>query len=135
VAALKALTRIYSYLFHLGVIVIMLALSGLALAAGIPKLQLGMLPWSGPTLITVLLLGGLAGLVSLILAWRGSLRFLFLLWSLAVAAILIKGYIFSNYRFETPGWGNAKYLIVGSLLAIPGAWLQFRRQVERRKRY
>src|SRR4051794_29263141 len=91
VAALKALTRIYSYLFHLGVIVIMLALSGLALAAGIPTLQLGMLPWTGSTLITVLLLGGLAGLISLILAWRGSLRFLFLLWSLAVAFVLIKG--------------------------------------------
>ncbi len=133
--ALKALMRIYSYVFHGFLTLLLIALSGAALALGAETLQLGMLPWTGRTLIYVMFFGGLVGLASVILAVRGKLRFLFLLWSLVVVVVLIKGYIFSNYHFPTPGWGNAKYLIPGSLLAIIGAWFQLRRQPVRSKRY
>jgi hypothetical protein len=135
VEALKALMRIYSYVFHGLLALVLVLLAAAALAAGVDKLQLGMLPWTGMTLIYMLLLGGLMGILSVILAVRGKLRFLFLLWSVVVAVMTIKGYIFSPYRFPTPGWGNAKYLIPGSLLAILGAWFQFRQQPARAKRF
>jgi hypothetical protein len=126
VEALKALMRIYSYLFHGLLALVSIAVSGLALGIGVEKLQLGMLPFTGSTLIYVMFLGGLVGLASIFLAIKGQLRILFLLWAVAVAVIFIKGYIFSGYRFPGGGWGNAKYLIPGSLLAILGAWFQFR---------
>lgn len=132
--ALKALMRIYSYLFHGLLALFLIAVSGLALGLGVEKLHFGMLPWSGKTLIYVMFFGGLVGLISVILAARGKLRLLFLLWSIAVPIVLIRGYVFSGYRF-TGGWGNAKYLIPGSILAILGAWFAYRMQSVRAKRY
>jgi hypothetical protein len=122
--------RIYSYLFHGLLALVLVAVSGVALGLGVEKLRLGMLPWSGKTLVYVMFFGGLFGLASVILAARRKLAILFLLWSVIVPIVLIRGYIFSGYRFSG-GWGNAKYLIPGSILAILGAWFAFRRQPAR----
>jgi hypothetical protein len=83
-----------------------------------------MLPWSGATLNYFLLGGALFGLFSIVLAVLGRLRFLFLLWSLAVAVLITKGYIFSSYRFGVGGWRSAAYLIVAAWVAVAGAWFQ-----------
>ena len=131
--AVKALMRFYSYLFHAVLALFLIALAAIALISGVPNLQLGMLPWTGTTLLNVLLFGGLFGLVTVILAMRGVLRVLFLLWSLAVAVLLIKGYIFTGYRFAPNEFRTALYLIGASLLALPGAWFQLRRQPKRRR--
>jgi hypothetical protein len=124
---MKALMRYYSYLFHLLLALFLLAVSGVALASGSPNLHLGMLPWTGQTLTYVLFFGALAGLAVVFLAMKGTLRILFLLWSLAVAIVLVKGYIFSGYKFEGAEFKTALYLIAASLIAIPGAWFQLRR--------
>src|ERR1044071_919603 len=125
---MKALMRYYSYLFHLLLALFLLAISGLALASGAPNLNLQMLPWTGQTLIYVLFFGALAGLIAVILALKGTLRILFLLWSLLVAVLLVKGYIFSSYKFEGSDFKTAIYLIAASIIALPGAWFQLRRQ-------
>src|SRR5688500_4678255 len=125
--------RFYSYLFHAVLALFLIALAAIALISGVTNLQLGMLPWTGSTLLNVLLFGGLFGLVTVILAMRGLLRVLFLVWSLAVAVLLIKGYIFTGYRFAPNEFRTALYLIGASLLALPGAWFQLRRQVKRRR--
>jgi hypothetical protein len=83
-----------------------------------------MLPWSGATLDYFLLAGSLFGLLSIALAVMGHLRFLFLLWSLAVAVLLTKGYIFSGYRFDIGAWHRAAYLIAAAWVAVAGAWFQ-----------
>ena len=120
--------RYYSYLFHLVLALFLLAVSGLALGSGSPNLHLGMLPWSGQTLIYVLFFGAILGLAVVFLAMKGGpLRVLFLLWSLLVSILLVKGYIFSGYQFEGTEFKTAIYLIVASLIAIPGAWFQLRR--------
>jgi hypothetical protein len=124
---MKALMRYYSYLFHLILALFLLAVSGLALASGSPNLHLGMLPWTGATLTRVLFFGALGGLVAVLLAMRGTLRILFLLWSLVVFLLLVKGYIFSGYQFEGTEYKTALYLIAASLIALPGAWFQLRR--------
>jgi hypothetical protein len=129
VDVLKALLRYYSYLFHALLALFLLALSGIAMLSGSPNLQLGMLPWTGASLISVLFYGSLAGLITVILAMRGKLRFLFLLWCLTVAVLLIKGYIFTGYRFSPGEFRPALYLVGGSILTLPGAF-QLKGKVE-----
>jgi hypothetical protein len=127
-AVLKAVVSWLSYLFHFLLALLLLGIAGLALASGPQNLHLEMLPWSGPTLDYVLLAGSLFGLLSIALAVMGRLRFLFLLWSLAVAVLLTKGYIFSGYRFGPGEWRRAVYLIAAAWVAVAGAWFQLRRK-------
>ena len=125
--------RYFGFLFHLLLLLFLIAVSGLALASGTPSLNLKMLPWAGTTLPYVLFFGALAGLLIVLLAIRGTLRILFVIWSLLVAVLLLKGYIFSGYKFGTGEFKTAIYLIVASLIALLGAWFQFRHTPRPRK--
>ncbi len=134
-AAVKALLRLFSYLFHALLIFFLLGVSGLALASGMPDLKLGMLPWTGNTLVYVVFFSSLFGLVTLVLALLGRVRALFFLWSLAVAYFMIKGYIFSGYRFVPREATRALYLIICALIALAGAWFQAWRRSVGKPRY
>jgi uncharacterized membrane protein len=128
VAALKALVRVFSYLYHGLLTVFMLAISVVALASGQP-LRLEMLPWQGQTLTWWLLGAALAGLASVVLAICRKWRALFFLWSLTVLAMLARGFFFSRYYFAgPPEFHGALYLTAGALIAVFGAWFQLRRE-------
>src|SRR4051794_29340708 len=131
---LKALMRYFSYLFHTLLALFLIAVSGLAMASGGGELRLGMLPWSGDTLERVVLFGAIAGLIIVILAMRGTLRILFLIWAFLVFVLMVKGYIFSGYKFQPHEFRIALYLIAASFLALFGAWFQLR-QTARPKKY
>jgi hypothetical protein len=122
VEVVKALLRFVSYVFHGLFALALLALSGLSLAAGAESLHLGMLPWTGTTLLYVLLCGSLVGLLTLFLALRGSMGWLFFLWSLVVAVMLVKGYFLSSYRFSPGEADTALYLLGSSAVALVGSW-------------
>lgn len=130
---IKALLSFLSYVFHGLLCLILAAMSGLALVAGVQTLQLKMLPWTGSTLLYTMFFGALLGLVTVILAIKGMLRPLFFVWSLVVTILLLKGYIFSGYRFTPGEFRTAIYLIVGSIIALLGAWVQMGR-AERKRR-
>ena len=130
---LKAIMRYFSYLFHALLALFLLAVSGLAMATGGADLHLGMLPWSGDMLERVVFVGAIVGLVTVLLAMRGVLRILFLIWSFLVFILLVKGYIFSGYKFQPNEFRTALYLIGASLLALLGAWFQLRRTPVPRK--
>ena len=116
--------RIYSYLFHGLFALFLLGISAVALASGAP-LHLEMLPWTGQTGTYVLLGAGVFGLLVLLLALKGSLRFLFFLWSVIVFAMLVKGFILGSYQFDgSSGFKAVALLIFAALLAILGAWFQ-----------
>ena len=134
--AVKTLLRLFSFVF-LGLLALFLiAVSSFALTSGAPSLELGLLPWTGSTLAWVVLGGSLFGLVSVLLAMASKWRFLFFLWSLAVAVLLVRGYIFTGYRIPPGGVSTAIGLTVGALIALLGAWFQlFRRRRERPGRY
>ena len=134
-AALKALVRYFSYLFGALLALFLLAISGLALASGTRNLQLGMLPWTGSTLIYVVFFSSLYGLISVVLAIRGSWRPLFFLWTLAVAALLVRGYIFTGYHFATGEAARASYLMLASVIGVIGAWWAMFPSDKRRRRY
>jgi hypothetical protein len=128
VAALRALVCVFSYLFHGLLTLFLIGISMVALSSGQP-LQLEMLPWQGQTLTWCLLGAGLAGLASVILAICRKWRPLFLLWSLAVLAMLARGFFFSHYYFAgAPEFHGALYLTAGALIAALGAWVQSRRE-------
>jgi hypothetical protein len=135
VAAVKALLRLFSYLFHALLALFLLAVSGLAMASGMPALRLGMLPWKGSTLVYVVFFCSLFGLISLVLAMVGRLRPLFFLWALAVFVYMVKGYIFSGYRFIPGEATKAFVLILCALIALFGAWFQMWRGAPAKPRY
>jgi hypothetical protein len=128
VGVVKALLRFVSYVFHGLLALGLLALSGLAFIAGAQSLHLDMLPWTGSTLLYVLLLGSAAGLVILILALRGLVPWLFFLWSLVIAGLIVKSYFLSSYRFHPGEAKTAMYLAVGALIALVGAWFVMTRR-------
>jgi hypothetical protein len=125
--------KIYSYVFHL---MLALSLTGLALVAfstGMHNMRLDMLPWSGVALSWWLLGLGLAGIVCVALAVKGVLRILFLVWTVAVVVMMIRGYVFSPYTFG--GWEGFRMIVLllaGACLAAVGGWLQFRYAPARR---
>ena len=121
-----AIVRYYSYIFHGLLALFLIAVSGMALAVSPQSLHLDMLPWTGSTLTYVVFFGGLFGLLTVVLAILRKLPSLFFIWSLVVTVMMIKGYIFSGYGFEPGGFSTAVELIVGSLIAIAGAWYQMR---------
>jgi hypothetical protein len=127
VGAVKTLLRLFSYLYHGLLALFLLLVSALALGSGAASLRLEMLPWSGAALAWILLVASLFGLVAVLLAIARSFAAPLFLWSLVVAVMLLKGYVFSSFRFE-PGVGvhNAFHLLLGSWLALGGAWFALR---------
>lgn len=129
----KAIMRYFSYLFHIVLAVVLLVLAGVAASTGTGSLRLGMLPWTGDTLNYVLIAGSLVGLAIVLLAMKGVLRILFLIWAFLIFVLLVKGYIFSRYTFAPNEFRFALYLILGSLLALFGAWFQLRTSARSKK--
>jgi hypothetical protein len=134
VGVFKVIVCFLSYLFHALLALFLLAVSAVALASGVNALHLAMLPWTGPTLTYALFCGSLFGLLTVLLALKGSLRPLFFLWSLAVTVLLVKGYFLSGYHFAVGEVRTALYLTAGSVIALFGAWFQMFRAVRGRRR-
>jgi len=130
VEVLKALMRFFGYIYHGLLALFALAISGMAMANGMNTLQLDMLPWKGATLTYALFFGAIIGLLSVALALKRIVPALFLLWSLVIFVLLVKGYVFSNYFFDSGELKTALYLIAGALLAVIGAWFGVKQPVK-----
>ncbi len=120
-AALKTLVSWLAVLFHALFSLLWVVLGALALAIGPQALNLQMLPWTGSTLAEVLLVGGLLGLTSVVLAILQKVRFVFLLWTIAVAILLSKSLIFSGYIFPPGEWRQGVYFVAAAWFAVLGA--------------
>jgi hypothetical protein len=124
--------RIFSYLFHAVLALFMVGISIVAWSSG-QNLNLDMLPWSSAAATPWLLGLGLLAIVSIVLALKGTLRILFVLWSAAVVVLLIRGFFFSPYVFDgAADFRNALLFVFAALLAFVGAWLSFRREPKTR---
>jgi hypothetical protein len=135
---MKALLRIFSYLFAGALALFALAISALSLRSG-GELNLGFLPWTGKPISYWLIGLALAGLITLLLAIGGTMRFLFFLWNLGIFVLLFKGMFLSLYRF-TGGAVSFKagvWLTVGLLLATIGSfpWPRKTQPVRRPQRW
>jgi len=120
--------RLFSFAFHFFLGVVMMAVGFVAWASRQHSLQIGFLPWTGETL-TYLLLGlGLAAIVLTLLAIKRIVPVLFVLWSLFVLVILVRGYFFSPYNFGLAGVRTQLVFVGAALLAFIGSALQARRK-------
>jgi hypothetical protein len=132
---IAALLRIYSYLYHTALALLLLGISLVAIANRSHSLQLGMLPWKGRELTCWLLGVALTGLLSILLALMGKLRFLFLLYATAIFVMMLRGYFLGGYAFSGKDeFRFAVLLTTGALLAIFGAWSQFRKKSRPKRR-
>ncbi|HVP45088.1 MAG TPA: hypothetical protein VMT32_00845 [Bryobacteraceae bacterium] len=119
---IKALLRIFGYIFGGLLALFVTAVCAVALANGSP-LNFAFLPWSGPSLTYWLLGLALFGLLALLLAMGSKVRILFFLWNTAVLVLLLKGFFVSFYVFSGPvSFRTAVWLTVGSLLAALGSF-------------
>ena len=114
-----AIFRFYSYIYQFILALFLTALGGLTLASGQNNLSLGMLPWKGAALTYWVFGLGLAGLVMVALAVAGVFRYLFPLWCLVIAILMIRGFFLSSYVFAGAGqFQLAVWLTIGALIAF-----------------
>jgi hypothetical protein len=122
--AIAWLLRVFCYLFHTMISVALLGLGVVGMASGGQQMKLEMLPWQGEELTHWLIGLGAAGLVSVILAVTGNVRFLLPLWSIYVLGMLIKGvFLTPTVSFEgREDFHNWLLLICGAVLALVGSF-------------
>src|SRR5579872_5855645 len=135
---MKALLRIFSYLFAGALALFAFAIAALSLRSG-GELNLGFLPWTGKPISYWLIGLALAGLITLLLAMSGTMRVLFFLWTLGVFVLVFKGMFLSLYRF-TGGAVSFKAglgLTAGLLFATIGSfpWPRKPERVRRPQRW
>ncbi len=122
--------RVFSYLFHLLLALFMFGLFFVAWTSGGSNLSIDVLPWQNATLGYVLLGASIAGIVSVALAVKRILPVLLFLWSVVVLVMLVRGYLFSSYRFDY-GYSTPALLTLGAFLSVVGSWIQFRQKPEK----
>ena len=120
--AVKTLVGWVALLFHIVLCLLALVTGALAMVSG-QTLHLDILPWTGSALAKALVFGGLFGLLTIVLTIAEKLRFLFVLWTVAVAIVLTKGMVFSSFRFAPGEWKHGMYLILAAWFTVLGAWL------------
>ena len=119
---LRNVLRVYSYVFEGVLSLLAIGVAAVAAASGNSSLHLAWLPFNAESAGSWLIALGLAGLLSVVLAAAGVLRWLLLLFAIASAAILIKGLFLGSYDFGgVEGARNAVFLTAASLLAAFGA--------------
>lgn len=128
----QAILRLYSYVFHLILSLFLLGLGTVAALSDNTTFELPMLPWSGEELTCWLLGLGAIGLVSVVLASRGKMRVVFLLWALVAFGLMGRGIFASNYQFDgVEEFRWALFLLTGFAAAALGAWSRFRQPIGR----
>jgi hypothetical protein len=126
-AVFRAVLRAYSYLFHALLGLFLLGISLVVILSGTHDLHIKFLPWSGKQLTYAVFMLALIGLAAVILAIFGKVRLFFLIWSIAVLLFLLRGFFLSSYVFANAGdFRAALYFTLAALIAVVGAWFQFR---------
>jgi len=96
-------------------------------------LKMPFLPWSGESLTTWLMVGGIIGIVSIVLAVTGIFRYLFPLWAFIMLVVLVRGFLLPGYAFESRSEFNQIMLIIaGALVAFLASLTLFSRRPKRR---
>lgn len=117
-SAISLLFRIYAYLYHFVLTLFLLGIGFIAASTG-NYLRLGMLPWTGEKLTQVVLVLGVVGLLCVMLAVTGLLRWLFPIWALVAAILMLRGFFLTPYTFS----GSDQFR--GAVWLTIGAWAAF----------
>ncbi|MBM3784877.1 MAG: hypothetical protein FJW30_10990 [Acidobacteria bacterium] len=96
----QAVLRLFSYVFQLLISLGALAAGTVAALSDNTTFQFDFLPWSGAELRNWLIGLGLLGLVSVVLAYRGTMKYLFVAWTLVATGLVVRGIFLSGYTFD-----------------------------------
>ena len=123
-AILRAVLRVYSWIYEAILCVVGIGVSIVSLtAAGSDPVRLDFLPWNEHSLPVWLIGLGILGLICVLLAALGRLRILLFLFAAGVFALLTKGLFVGTHSFSGPAdFRLAIYVVVAALIAIVGAW-------------
>ena len=118
---LHALMRAYAYIFHFLLAAVLTGIATVAYLSGVHNINTGgMMSLTGLQLTQCLMGIGLMGIVSVLLAVFGVLRFLFPIYAAGATFTLFRWFFASGYRFgsmEAFQWGIALFVgCVGALL-------------------
>lgn len=123
--------RFWSYLFALLLGVFCAGIALVLLISGAPNYRLDMLPWfKGSAAVYALLVLGLFGAVSAVLAFAGKAKPLLAVFCILAFVLMGYGYFLSpQYRFSgaSEAWG-ALLLTFGAIGASFGALMQFQKR-------
>jgi hypothetical protein len=124
--------RVLAYVYHLIFALFLLGVSTVAYLSH-NTLKMPFLPWSGESLTTWLMVGGIIGIVSIVLAVTGIFRYLFPLWAFIMLVVLVRGFLLPGYAFESRSEFNQIMLIIaGALVAFLASLTLFSRRPKRR---
>lgn len=125
------LFRLFAYAFHFALSVFLIGLA--IVVRGRQTVNLDMVPGAAWDITTRLAVFGGLGLLTLLLALMGKVRWLYFLFALATLGAIVWGYFVNNYRFASEDeFRFALYLSAAALLALIGAWSPMRRKPKAR---
>src|ERR1700682_2012755 len=117
--ALLSILRACAYIYHFVLCLFLLGLGMAGMSNSPNSLKLPMLPWEGATLTRAVAILGAVGIVCVILAITGKLRWLFPLWAGFVLVMMFRGFFLSSYSFADAGeFKFDVWLTAGALLAF-----------------
>jgi hypothetical protein len=128
----SALLRFYSYAFQFLISIILFALGSVAALSDNTGFEIDFLPWSGKELRMALLILGASGILAILLAIKGKLRFLFVLWALVITYLVARGIFASPHQFD--GESEFKWallLLCAVMVTVIGAWSRLRQPLRR----
>ena len=129
-SALWFLLRLFAHLFELALSLFLIGLGIVAWASGSNILIFGEHAWQGVSLMRAILILGIVGLASVLLA-GSRVRWIFPLWCLLVLVLMIRGFFLSNYSFtDANQFKFAVWLSMGALIAFMGSLGVLRRRVK-----
>jgi hypothetical protein len=122
--AIAWLLRVFCYLFHTILSLALLAVGVVAVRSNVTDMKLETLPWQGAELNYWVIGLGFAGLLCVILAVTGKLRWLLALWAIFVLGMLVRGVFLSpTVTFSgAEDFHNWLWVIAGAAVAALGSF-------------
>ena len=115
---MRAVARAFAYLYVVLISLAALGLAWVALSSG-AHLRLPMFDTEGPRLTYWLVVAGILGLTTVLVAVIGVARWPVSLWALVAFVVLFRGYFLSSYVFSgASGFWNAVWFTGGALAAF-----------------
>ena len=125
---LHALMRFYSYLFTLFLSVFLTGFGAVAYLSGLHNWKIDTFIWTGEDLSKAMLLLGILGGLSVILAFFNIFRGLLPVMALAFFGLIVYGFFFQGYRFaDAEAFQGTIALAVGALGSFLCSLMLFKR--------
>lgn len=127
--------RAYAYLYFAGISALLTGIALVAYLSGVHNLNTGgMMTQKGEDLTRFLLAIGIVGLVTIVLALLGKLRWLFPIYALVLTIMMFRWLFMSGYAFDdAEAFRHGILFIAGALLATVFSIYTFKGRKNRRR--